>query len=94
MGRQKRSTGKLYDSLSGYAYKIGCHTNQIIGLSVKCKKCTKCRTANRLGTVAVEHACTIDWVGAIGSMEAGVALETVDDFFNDSGGCFLLNTWC
>ena len=86
MGWQKRSTGKLYDSLSGYAYKIGCHTNQIIGLSVKCKKCTKCRTANRLGTVAAEHFCTVNWVGASGAMEARVALEMVTDTSNESAG--------
>ena len=86
MGWQKRSTGKVFDSLSGHAYKIGCHTNEIIGLAVKCKKYTKCRKANRLGTVAADHICTINWVGASGAMEAGVALEMVTAFTNESGG--------
>jgi len=35
MGWQKSSTGKLYNSLSGHAYEIGCRTGKIIGLSVK-----------------------------------------------------------
>ena len=84
MGWQKRSTGKLYDSLSGHAYAIGCRTSEIIGLSVKCKKCAVCRTANRFSTATAEHNCTINWNGASGAMEAGVALEMVTNMYNDS----------
>ena len=86
MGWQKRSTGKLYDSLSGHAYKIGCRTGEIIGLRVKCKKCTICRKANKRGIPAPEHKCTINWTGASGAMEAGVALEMVKKLCEDYDG--------
>ena len=86
MGWQKRSTGKVYDSLSGHAYKIGCRTGEIIGLCVKCKKCAVCRTANRYGMPAAEHSCTINWIGASGAMEAGVALEMVTNLWKDYNG--------
>ena len=86
MGWQKRATGKLYDSLSGHAYTIGCRTGLIIGLCVKCKKCTVCRTTNKLGVAAAEHDCVINWTGASGAMEAGVALEMVTEMCQNTDG--------
>jgi len=35
MGWNKRSTGKVYDSLSGHAFIIGCRTGNVIGMMVK-----------------------------------------------------------
>ena len=35
MGWQKRSTGRLYDSMSGHGYLIGCRTKNILGFGLK-----------------------------------------------------------
>ena len=35
MGWQKRSTGRLYDSISGHGYRIGCRTKNIIAMGLK-----------------------------------------------------------
>ena len=75
MGWQKRSTGKIYDSLSGHAFTIGATTGKVIGFMVKSKSCSKCKTANRLGIEAEEHDCQINFEGSSGAMEAAVALE-------------------
>ena len=75
MGWQKRSTGKLYDSLSGHGFIFGCKTGNIIGFRVKSKACSICSNANRLNIPAKEHICKVNWDGASGAMEAGVALE-------------------
>ena len=83
MDWQKKSTGKLYGSLSGYVYKIGCRKGESIGLSVKCKKCSVSHTANWFSTVAAEHKYVINWIGASVAMEAGVALEMVTNLYNE-----------
>ena len=75
MGWQKRSTGKIYDSLSGHAFIIGAITGKVIGYKVKSKSCSKCKTANTLDIDAEEHDCQINFDGSSGAMEAAVALE-------------------
>ena len=37
MGWSKRSTGRVYDSLSGHGFLVGCHTGKIIHMRVLCK---------------------------------------------------------
>ena len=37
MGWNKSTTEKLYDSLSGHAFMIGCQTGMVIGLMTKNK---------------------------------------------------------
>ena len=75
MGWQKRSTGKLYDSLSGHGFIFGVRTGNVIGFQVKSKCCSKCSIANSLNKPAEEHDCTINWEGSSGGMEAAVALD-------------------
>ena len=40
MGWNKRSTGKIYDSLSGHGFMIGCRTGKVITYGVSKKKCS------------------------------------------------------
>ena len=75
MGWQKRSTGKVYDSMSGHGFIFGVHTGNIIGYRVKSKSCAICNKANFMKQKPPAHDCTINWEGASGGMEAGVALE-------------------
>ena len=75
MGWNKRSTGRVYDSLSGHAFFIGCRSGKVISFGVKAKKCAKCGRAKRLGINPPPHSCTINHEGSSGSMEAKLALE-------------------
>lgn len=85
MGWQKRSTGRLYDSLSGHGFIFGCKTGNIIGFCVKSKACSVCSNTNSLNIPAEEHDCQVNWSGASGAMEAGVALEVCIALHDDSG---------
>ena len=83
IGWQKRSTEKLYDSLSGHGllywrnYRLVCKM---------LKKCIICRNANKHGMPAHKHKCTINWTGTSGAMESGVALGMVKKLFEDYEG--------
>ena len=46
MGWNKRSTGRVYDSLSGHGFIIGCLTGKVIGYGVRKKKCSVCKNLN------------------------------------------------
>ena len=74
MGWNKRSTGMVYDTLSGHAFLIGFSGGKLIVFGVSAKKCTKCGRANRLRTSPSPHICTINHEGSCGSMEAKLAL--------------------
>ena len=85
MGWQKRSTGKIYDSMSGHGFMIGCRTGNIIGFKVKSKTCSVCSKANFLNIPTEEHGCRINYEGSSGGMEAQVALELCTSLHDDSG---------
>ena len=94
MGWQKRSTGKLYDSMSGHGFIFGCRTGNIIGFRVKSKACSTCSKANSLNVAPKEHDCQINWDGASGAMEAGVALELCIDLHDTSGFDIYIESVC
>ena len=75
MGWQKRSTGKLYDSLSGHGFIFGCKNGNIIGFRVKSKACSICSNTNSPNIPAEEHDCRVNWDGGSEAMEAKVVLE-------------------
>ena len=80
MGWQKRSTGRLYDSISGHGYLIGCRTNNMIAMGVKKKKCSICNKVNKADNVPVKaHKCAINWTGASGAMESSLALDLISN---------------
>ena len=77
MGWQKRSTGKVYDSISGHGYLIGCRTGKILGMQVRQTKCKKFQARNSNGTPAATHDCMVNWDGGSGAMEAAVAMDLI-----------------
>ena len=78
MGWQKRSTGRIYDSLSGHGYMIGCLSGKVVSFGVRSKKCVKCTRATNKNMVVKPHFCTINHHGSSGSMEAALALGLVN----------------
>ena len=77
MGWQKMSTGRVYDSISGHGYLIGCRTGKILGMQVRQTKCKKCQAENNNGTPAATHDCMVNWDGSSGAMEAAVAMYLI-----------------
>lgn len=70
MGWNTHITGRVYDSLSGHAFLIGCCSGNVISFGVCTKKCVKCTQAIKLGVDPKPHVCTINHVGLSGSVEA------------------------
>ena len=82
MGWQKSSTGRVYDSLSGHGYLIGCRTRNVIAMGVLKKKCSTCGVADRRGVEIPSHTCNVNHVDSSGSMEASLALNLTIDMYN------------
>lgn len=51
MGWQKRATGRIYDSLSGHGYFIGCLSKNIVRYGLMKKKCSVCNCLNSTSLV-------------------------------------------
>ena len=86
MGWQKRSTGRIYDSLSGHGFMIGCSTGKVVDVAVRGKKYNKFTIANKKEVEAKAHYCTVNHNGSSGSMEAIVALDLTTDVHTNSKG--------
>ena len=65
LGWQKRSTGRVYDSISGHGYLIGCRTGKIIGMQVRQIKCK-----NSKQKIAMGHLQLLMSVWSIGMVAA------------------------
>ena len=94
MGWNKRSTGKVYDSLSGHGFIIGCLTRKVIGYGVRKKKCSICKNLNRDNVAATEAhmaVCNVNSHGSSGAMESELALLLTDKVFSDSKGYVFVN---
>ena len=86
MGWQKRSTGRVYDSMSGHGFIIGCRTKNVVGFGLKKKKCSNCTSFNKHNLPIVAHKCSINWSGSSGAMEASLAQDLIRGIFENSGG--------
>ena len=91
MGWNKRSSGRVYDSLSGRAFLIGCRSGNVIYFGVCAKKCVKCARATKLGVDPKSHVCSINHVGSSGSMEAKLALQLTEELYTDKSGHIFRN---
>ena len=85
MGWNKRSTGRVYDSLSGHAFMIGCRTVNVIDMGVSKKKYKICQKVNYTG-INIEHECNINATGSSGAMESEVALRLTTALHEKWGG--------
>ena len=77
MGWQKRATGRIYDSLSGHRFFIGCLSKDVVKYGLTKKKCSACIFRNKLSLPFVAHQCLINWNGISGAMEASLAFDLV-----------------
>jgi hypothetical protein len=84
MGWQKRSGGRVYDSLSGHGFIIGCRTGKVVGMGVRKKKCKICSKYNRDEIEIPPHNCQVNHEGSSGSMEAGLALDSIKELIEKS----------
>ena len=80
MGWQKRSGGRVYDSLSGHGFFIGCRSNKVVDLGVMRKKCSICTSINETINNIPPHKCNVNHTGSSGSMECALALDLTQKF--------------
>ena len=84
MAWQKRSSGRMYDSNSGWACLVEGKTRRPIAYAVRSKICAICK-AHKDPTVAVRpHECMINHVGSSGSMEPLAILDMVVDLYDNA----------
>ena len=79
MGWQIRSSGRRYDSSSGYAFIIGGRSKGIIGMFLYSKAYRNCDAAENRGEEAEEHEYSNNFEGSSKSMEASAILKMVED---------------
>jgi hypothetical protein len=92
MGWQKRATGRVYDSLSGHGYMVGCSTGKVISMGVLCKKCSTCRANNKKGIEPPLHACPINQSGSSGGMESKLCCELLDEMCAEFEGLVVIGS--
>ena len=92
MGWQKRATGRVYDSLSGHGYMVGCSTGKVISMGVLCKKCSTCRANNKKGIEPPLHACPVNHSGSSGGMESKLCCELLDEMCAEFEGLVVIGS--
>ncbi len=73
MGWNTRSSGNMYNSLSGQAVMYGCHTGQPIAWRVIAKQCNVCQKATNQKISPDPHECPRNYSGSSKAMEAEAA---------------------
>ena len=89
MGWNKRSIGRVYYSLSGHGFIIGCKTGNIIRYGASKEQYSQCRfvNTNNLGeSEAHLLVCIVNSIGSSGAMGSQVVLDPTKKVFDDSGG--------
>ena len=86
MGWQKRSTGKVFDSLSGQGYLIGCRSKKVLSFNTMTKSCSICKRSNPNNELPREHGFNVNWEGGSGAMELVLALSLINTLFNKYDG--------
>lgn len=88
-GWNKRSTGRVYNSLSGNTFLIGCRSGNVIHFDTRAKKCAKCARTKRLVTNTSPHRFTINHERSGRSMEAKLTLDLTKELFAKKGAVWL-----
>lgn len=71
----KRSYGKGYSSLSGFASIIGIRTKKVVYFDVKNKYCHVCKLSYSMMCPPNKHECNINYEGPSTGMEATIIVE-------------------
>jgi len=82
MGWQKRATCRLYDSLPGHGFIIGCRKKIVIGMGVLKKKYSTCRSANKHNGTVRPHECNVNHKDSSGAIESALALALTVSMFS------------
>ncbi|MGL5934520.1 MAG: hypothetical protein ACRCZI_02740, partial [Cetobacterium sp.] len=86
MAWQQRSSGHVYNSVSGHGSLFGSFSRKIIGLVIKSKHCTYCKTfmkKNPEEQGVPMHSCWRNHAGSSKAMETAAAVELLVDSFEN-----------
>ena len=84
MGWSKRSSGNIYDLISGRALKIGVLSDKILTAAVSSKMCITCSKAESIGEEPPDHICPKNYEGSSKAMEIDAALHLYKSTFYNS----------
>jgi hypothetical protein len=84
MGWNKRGGGRVYDSLSGHGFLVGCKTGKIISFGVLKKSCVTCEKSNTQQQQLLPHRCNVNHSGSSGSMESSLALKLIEQLHDET----------
>ena len=85
MGWQKRSCGKVFDSLSGHGFFIGCRTKKVVSLGVLQKKCALCQNHKKRDLPIPDHECNSNHSDSSGSMEVLLCRQMLEELYEKTG---------
>ena len=77
MRQQRRETCRVFNSMSGHDFLIGCRTGNAIQFGLNKKFCLTCTSANRRNVDVKDNPCSINWDGASGAMESSSSLDLI-----------------
>ena len=89
MGRQKRTSGRRYESSSEHSFIICGIYKGVIGMVLYSKACQKCDATDKRGEEGEEHDCPNNFEGSYKIMEAAAILKMVEYEFCDC--CFIID---
>jgi hypothetical protein len=86
MGWSKRGCGKVYNSLSGHAFIIGCRSGKALRCGVLQKQCSTCNSYRKRDLPIPNHPCNINHDGSSGSMETLLCKDLIEEICEETIG--------
>ena len=83
MGWNKRSSGHMYDSVSGHGFILGGLTQKVLHHQCMSKQCTKCFAAKEIKETPIPHECPQNHEGSSKSMEVEGIFRIIQESFYD-----------
>ena len=83
MGWNKRSSGHMYDSVSGHGFILGGLTQKVLHHKCMSKQCTKCFAAKEIKETPIPHECPQNHEGSSKSMEVEGIFRIIQESFYD-----------
>ena len=90
MGWQRRSIGRVYDSLFRHGYMIGCTSGKFVSMGVMNKKCSTCSSHNKRSIEPSVHNYIINHTASSGRMEAKLCEDLITKIYNGFQGCVVV----
>ena len=69
MGWQTKAGSRVYYSVSGHGFLIGCRSKKVVCFGALKKNCSTCEAFNKNNEVTPDHRCNVNHAVSSGSMQ-------------------------